>query len=153
MRSTGGSLADRGGRGGVRSGAALLAVALMMVSNAALARVSHGYSAVFTIDNVTAVGDAGVPGPTRIADIYPNPFNPRATIAFFLAEPGQTDLTVYDLAGRLVRRLDSGFRAGGRYEASWDGRDDQGRNLATGTYFCRLTTSSGSSTRKMMLTK
>lgn len=153
MLSSGGKNADRAGKGPLRTAAALMALAFMLFGHAAQAKVSHGYSAVFTINNVSGVGDGGVPGPSRIADIYPNPFNPRATIAFFLAEPGQADLTVFDVAGHLVRRLDSGVKAGGRYEASWDGRDDQGRSLATGTYFCRLTTSGGSSTRKMMLAK
>lgn len=131
----------------------LMSVALIPGSSA-WARVSHGYTGVFSLHiGASAVPDTGIPGVARIAGIHPNPFNPSATIVFEVAEPGIAEVTVYDLAGRLVRRLESGPRPGGRYETTWDGRDDRGRGVSTGVYFCRLKTEHGTATRKMTLTK
>jgi hypothetical protein len=61
----------------------LLAATLVLSAATAQARVSHGYSGILSIDTVTAVGDdsAGPPQATLLATIYPNPFNPRTTIA------------------------------------------------------------------------
>ena len=133
----------------------LTAAALLIASTAAQARISHGYSGILTIDTVTAVNDdaGALPKATTIAAIYPNPFNPRTTIEFELAETGAIELAIYDVGGRLVRVMDSGSRAAGRYQATWDGQDNDGRAVPTGTYFCRLNTAQGSQTRKLTLAR
>ena len=131
------------------------AAILLLASAAAEARISHGYSGILTIDTVTAVNDDAVamPQATILAAIYPNPFNPRTTIEFELAEAGAIELAIYDLGGRLVRVMDSGSRPAGRYQATWDGQDNDGRAVPTGTYFCRLNTAQGSQTKKMTLAR
>jgi hypothetical protein len=139
-----------------RSRVVLLAVALAVLITGATAhaRVSHGYSGIFSLDTVTAVGDAnGLPHATAISTIYPNPFNPRTTIAFELAESATIELAVFDLRGRLVRVLKSGPMPVGRHQAIWDGQDDKGRAVPTGTYVCRLNTPQGSQTKKLTLAK
>ncbi len=133
----------------------LTAAALLLAGATAQARVSHGYSGLLTIDTVTAVNDdtGAVPQATALAAIYPNPFNPRTVIAFELAEAGPVELAIYDLGGRLVRVVDSASRSAGRYQATWDGQDNAGRAVPTGTYFCRLSTAQGSQTRKLTLAR
>ena len=133
----------------------LTAAALLIASTAAQARISHGYSGILTIDTVTAVNDdaGALPKATTIAAIYPNPVNPRTTIEFELAEAGAIELAIYDVGGRLVRVMDSGSRSAGRYQATWDGQDNDGRAVPTGTYFCRLNTAQGSQTKKMTLAR
>jgi hypothetical protein len=128
---------------------------LLLASATAQARISHGISGILVIDTVTAVNDdAGtLPKVTTIAAIYPNPFNPRTMINFELAEAGPVELAIYDVRGRLVRVMDSSSRSVGRYQATWDGLDDSGRAVPTGTYFCRLSTTQGSQTKKMMLAR
>ena len=84
----------------------------------------------------------------------PNPFNPRTAIGFTLAQGARVALAVYDVRGRLVRRvLDAQVEAGAHPRlATWDGLDDQGRVAPSGTYFLRLTTDGGfSDARKMTL--
>jgi hypothetical protein len=99
-------------------------------------------------------GAASVPEASAFSlKSFPNPFNPRTTIAFELAEAGAIELAIYDLGGRLVRVVDSGSRAVGRYQATWDGQDNDGRAVPTGTYFCRLNTAQGSQTKKMTLAR
>ncbi|MBD3348380.1 MAG: M6 family metalloprotease domain-containing protein [Candidatus Eisenbacteria bacterium] len=70
---------------------------------------------------------------------YPNPLNPSTTIAFGMPSPGgRVSLRVYDVNGRLVRTIVDGFLPGGRHHARWDGKDERGRNVASGVYFYSL---------------
>ncbi len=68
----------------------------------------------------------------------PNPFNPRTTIGFYLPDGGPVRLSVFDVAGRLVRTLVAGSMPRGSHEAVWDGRDSSGRTVASGSYLARL---------------
>ncbi len=83
-------------------------------------------------------GVPGAPAALRLHPNQPNPFNPRTTIRFDLPVAGQAILSIYDLAGRLVRVLVEGERAAGAYEAVWDGRDATGRSAPSGSYLARL---------------
>jgi FlgD Ig-like domain len=133
-----------------------LAVLMVLLACAtAQARVSHGYSEIFSINTVSAVDDnaSAPPLATTLSTIYPNPFNPKTTIEFTLAEAGAIELAVFDLRGRLVKVLDQESRAIGRYRATWDGRDQDGRAMPANTYICRLVTSHGTKSQKLILTK
>jgi hypothetical protein len=68
----------------------------------------------------------------------PNPVRHGVAFEFSLPEDGQTSLTVYDLAGRLVTTLASGVQTGGAHRAYWDLRARNGRHVASGIYFARL---------------
>ncbi|MBD3349462.1 MAG: T9SS type A sorting domain-containing protein [Candidatus Eisenbacteria bacterium] len=83
----------------------------------------------------------------------PNPFNPITTIRFAVPKTGRIKLTVYDIAGRQVRRLIDGLSAPGRHEATWDGRDDAGERVASGVYFLRLEDGHSIASRKLVLLK
>ena len=93
-------------------------------------------------EGVLAVNDP--PAPTAITGIElargrPNPFVSATTIAYAIATPSRVRLSIFDLAGRAVRRLvDAPMLAPGRYSAVWDGRDDAGHALPGGVYFTRL---------------
>jgi hypothetical protein len=68
----------------------------------------------------------------------PNPFNPQTTIKFDLPEGGPVRLSVFDVAGRLIRTLVDASMPQGSYETTWDGRDSAGREVASGSYLARL---------------
>ncbi|MCB0312439.1 MAG: hypothetical protein KDH84_04100, partial [Calditrichaeota bacterium] len=68
------------------------------------------------------------------AQNYPNPFNPETNFGIRIADFGMVTLAVYDLQGRLVRTLLNAPRAAGAYEINWDGRNDAGQQLSSGTY-------------------
>jgi hypothetical protein len=71
----------------------------------------------------------------------PNPFNPQTEISFLVSEPGQVNLEIHDLAGRLVRTLVDHQSLGmGLHKVSWNGRGDDDREAASGVYLCRLKT-------------
>ncbi len=107
--------------------------------------------------------DAGItdapPGPgaitaSRIHGVKPNPFNPRTTVAFDLRERGTVSLVVHNVRGERVRTLvGSTSMEAGRHEVVWNGTDDDGRQVASGTYFVSLRTPSGSDQRKLTLVK
>ena len=69
----------------------------------------------------------------------PNPFNPRTTVAFEMARAGAATVEIFDLRGRRVRSLRGEWPAG-PVRATWEGNDDQGRALPSGTYLLRVTT-------------
>ncbi len=81
---------------------------------------------------------AVVPLVNRLHEAAPNPFNPRTQIAFDLARPGQVRLAVYDLRGALVRTLEEGSLPAGRHVRTWDGTDDAGAAMASGTYIVTI---------------
>jgi len=83
---------------------------------------------------------------------FPNPFNPRTTLAFELSESGPVRLAVYDASGRRVRELVRGeLVAVGRHDVEWNGRDDLGRPVASGVYFARLEAADSVATVRMVL--
>jgi hypothetical protein len=69
----------------------------------------------------------------------PNPFRPRSqeyeVVSYTASARAVVEVSVYDVAGRMVRRLYSGAVQPGEHTVSWDGRDDTGRALASGVYF------------------
>jgi subtilisin-like proprotein convertase family protein len=99
----------------------------------------------------TAAGDA--PSVLSLAQNYPNPFNPSTQIAYTVPRAGQVELRIFDLAGRQVRTLVSGELAASAYTVEWNGRDDTGRQAASGTYYYRLRSEGQELTRKMTLLK
>jgi hypothetical protein len=103
---------------------------------------------------IAAVGDdASVPAAARPLRCYPNPFNPRTTVAFDVPSAGPIRLAVYDAAGRLVRTLVAGAVPVGRHEVVWDGRDDRDRAVASGAYLCRLEAGGQRWSRHLLLLK
>ncbi len=58
---------------------------------------------------------------------------------------------MYNLAGQKVATLALGLREAGTYALRWDGRDDDGRELASGVYLYRLTAGDRAATRNLLL--
>ena len=106
---------------------------------------------------IAVLDTAGVlPTSFELGPNYPNPFNPTTVIPFSVPEtPGAghplVTIAIYDLLGQKVRTLVSEEPAPGAYRASWNGRDDQGRTLATGAYLCRLRAGGHTQARKLLL--
>ena len=84
----------------------------------------------------------------------PNPFNPTTKIAFTVPEDAsRVTLTVYNVSGRVVRRLIDEPLSAGPHSVVWNGRDDLGKSLASGIYFARLAAGGESLFKKMTLLK
>jgi len=94
-----------------------------------------------------------VPGHFELHHSYPNPFNPETTIVFDIPQQAAVRLRVHDMLGQRVRTLVDGSRHPGRYRVVWDGRDDLGRNLASGVYFAALEAAGYRSATKVLLVR
>ena len=99
-----------------------------------------------------------IPQETALHANYPNPFNPETWIPYQLAAPAEVMLTIYDMNGGAVRRLEIGHQSAGMYQrrsraAYWDGRNGRGESVASGIYFYTLKAGEFTATRKMLIRK
>jgi hypothetical protein len=88
----------------------------------------------------------------------PNPFNPETWLPYKLPFDAEVQITIYDIKGTLVRRLDLGHQPAGDYlnqskAAYWDGRSDTGELVSSGIYFYRFQAGDYHATKKMILLK
>jgi hypothetical protein len=98
------------------------------------------------------VGDAtpGFPNTSSIAPPAPNPFSSSCVIPYETGG-GIASISVFDLSGRMVSRLHSGFLPEGEGSIGFDGTDDSGADLPTGCYTVVLSTDSGSASARVVL--
>ena len=124
------------------------------------------YNSVYSLENTFTTGvaprriafnNSGSIGIRQISEIvegyslhqnYPNPFNPNTIIKFSIHKTGFVSLIVYDVTGKEVAKLLNGVKKSGTYEV-----DFNGENLNSGVYFYKLTNSSFSDVKKMILIK
>jgi flagellar hook assembly protein FlgD len=84
--------------------------------------------------------------------VFPNPFNPEVTVSFQLEQSSSVLISVYDLLGRRVRSLvDEPVQSAGHFQQTWDGRDDDGRQMASGKYFLTMDINGVKDSRKLTL--
>ena len=89
---------------------------------------------------------------------YPNPFNPITTIQFTVnslgfGDPIHTTLTIYNILGQKVISLVDEEKSPGNYQVIWDGKDDSGKEVASGIYLYQLKTKYYTDIKKMVLLK
>jgi len=85
--------------------------------------------------------------------IHPNPFNPSTQIHFYLPTENLVAVRIYDVNGRTVKELANGFRAAGEHSITWDGRDELGREVASGMYFSHVSVGEERQVAKMVLVR
>jgi len=90
---------------------------------------------------------------TRLRDCTPNPFAKSTLVNYELGQPGPVALTVHDVTGRLVRRLEAGPCSAGKHVARWYGTDTRGRMVPAGVYFVRLNAGRETSSRRVVLVR
>jgi hypothetical protein len=92
--------------------------------------------------------DAPLPGDFALYQNHPNPFNPITEIGFYLPTASRARLEIYNIMGQKVATLVDSELSMGEHSFSFDGG-----SVASGVYFYRLETATGSQTRKMVLMK
>ena len=97
--------------------------------------------------------EAGPMSGFSLGEGSPNPFSSRVTIRYSLPTAGAASFRIYDASGRLVRALSAGPNTPGTHTVTWDGRDEQGRNLNAGVYLVRLNAGDLAETRKIVKTE
>jgi hypothetical protein len=98
------------------------------------------------------------PEKTRLLQNYPNPFNPETWMPYQLAADALVEIQIYDMQGRLARRLDLGHQSAGYYDsrhraAHWDGKNETGEFVSSGLYFYQLQAGDYTATRRMVILK
>lgn len=100
-------------------------------------------------------GKVDVPKKFALSQNYPNPFNYSTTIHYRLlavgGRPAAVNLKVYNTFGQLVRTVVNEKQLAGDYWVLWDGRNNSGKQVASGIYFYRLKLGKLAKTRKMVL--
>jgi hypothetical protein len=96
-------------------------------------------------------GGDDLPKAFALRQSTPNPFVDRATIGFDLPTASHVTLSIYDLQGRLIRKLVDQQYGAGRWSSTWDRVDDAGKRTSSGVYFYRARLGSFVSERKMLI--
>jgi hypothetical protein len=94
-----------------------------------------------------------IPGSARIHQNYPNPFNNSTMFEFELTENAHVDLDIYDIRGRLVKRLASRQFSAGTNNIVWDGLNENDDRTASGIYFFRFSAENTLEIKQMTLLK
>ncbi|UCD38784.1 MAG: T9SS type A sorting domain-containing protein [Fidelibacterota bacterium] len=84
---------------------------------------------------------------------YPNPFNPDTRISYTLSEPNMVRVSIYNIAGQLVRSFDQGYQPAGTYSVLWDGTTADGIPASSGIYLYRIQSGHDVFTQRMLLMK
>lgn len=99
----------------------------------------------------TSVGNTPRPLGVTLSDNFPNPFSVATEFHLTLDAEAMVQVDVYDVAGRLVRRLGRSTLVAGPHRLTFDGRDDQGRPLSSGVYFYSVRADGVTQTRKLII--
>ena len=103
--------------------------------------------------SVRETSEGKIPEGYALYSSYPNPFNTVTNILFCLNVSSYVRLEVYDLTGRKVRTLLEGKMDTGVHKVFWDGRDDDGSELASGVYLVRMDAGGFNKVRKVVLVR
>jgi len=106
----------------------------------------------FQIQLTTAIGhlDFNLPSTIELAQNYPNPFSGNTLIRYQIAKSADVSLKIYNLLGKEVRELKDARHIAGAYGLIWDGRDNNGKMVATGIYFYQLRADNEIKVKKMV---
>lgn len=118
-----------------------------------VANVSPTSNGIYLYD--VDLGVTAAPPAAALATVAaaPNPFNPRTELSFAVPAAGPVTLRIHAADGRLVRTLVDAVLPAGEHRQAWLGRDDAGREVASGTYLARLQSTTGGTTAKLMLVR
>ena len=92
-----------------------------------------------------------IPRDFSLSQNYPNPFNPETNIDYHLSQKSRVTIQVFNVLGQQVKALVDGQKEAGYYTATWNARDEYGRDVASGVYFYRLIAGDFTQIKKMVL--
>lgn len=123
-----------------------------------LGRVIDFFGQVPTDANDGSDLAVNLPTVLKLEQNFPNPFNPTTQISYTITGSHgggmiQTRLDIYNLLGQRIATLFDGVQGPGEYEVTWDGRDYNHQQVASGVYFYRLTRGDKNESKKMVLLK
>lgn len=108
---------------------------------------------IATITNTNEHDAPNVILPTAIRSIYPNPFSNRASISYDLDKKAEVEIRIYNIKGMLIKTIGVGEKSIGAHNTEWDGRDNLGKECASGIYYVKLSTGTQHSFAKVVIVK
>ena len=90
---------------------------------------------------------------TTLEGNYPNPFNGSTHIEYSIAKGGHVLLQIFNIQGQLVKTVVDEYKFPGNYAFDWNGKNQSGAPVASGSYFYKLTSGDFTQTRRMILVK
>jgi hypothetical protein len=111
------------------------------------------YNGMIKVTNYPVTNTDLVQSPISGLKIFPNPFNPSATIAFSMPKTQDVKVDIYNIKGQKVCNLQSGLMAKGEHKLVWNGKDKQGRSVSSGIYFAKVSSGVYQQNVKMVLMK
>jgi len=125
---------------------------MSIVSDGPLELVGYELADYYGADMSVTLKNEMIPTEFRVAQNFPNPFNPETEIALYLPEASDWTITIYNITGQEVKTF-TGTSSAGMVSVRWFGRDDRGSEVASGVYFYKATAGKYSDTKKMLLLK
>jgi len=145
-------------------------------ANSIIIQLNNGTIYTYQIPDIKEMTISGIP--TGIKDIqsvqnvlktftlyqnYPNPFsvngrstaggNPSTTIKYEIPSSGAVAINIYDIRGRLIYSSGISSQQAGRHALLWNGRNNSGVPVPSGTYFCRVLYNDSFQTNKLLIVK
>jgi hypothetical protein len=93
----------------------------------------------------------GLPQTFTLSQNFPNPFNPSTQIDFDIPNAGVIRIEIFNVLGQRVNSLLDNYIAAGSYTVNWDGLDQFGNQVVSGTYFYRMTAENFMAVKRMLL--
>jgi flagellar hook assembly protein FlgD len=123
------------------------------VSTGTMEEMQSFITALDEILNMVNVHDNTLPAVTSLNGNYPNPFNSRTKISYSVSTAGHVLIQIFNIRGQLVKTVVDEYKFPGKYAFDWNGKNQSGKPVASGSYFYRMTTRDYSNTRRMILVK
>ena len=113
-------------------------------------RLAEWDGTIMTVRNITTI----MPDDYKLAQNFPNPFNPTTRIEYYLPMNNTISLTIYNMLGQeIVKLVNNKYTVGGSHFIVWNGTDKNGMKVGSGTYVYELRYGNFSKTRQMTLIK
>lgn len=109
--------------------------------------------AVIILNDLEKKNDIIFPIVFELKKNYPNPFNSTTKILYSIPKACQVRIIIFDVLGRVVKRLVDNYQAAGKYKVIWDGRDEVGKYVSSGIYFYQMIAGSFQTTNRIFYSK
>ena len=106
-----------------------------------------------TISDVLSSSSENIPEKLSIRLAHPNPFNNSVSISFEIPHSKNVNLSIFDMKGRNIRRMNLGVLGSGLHKVLWDGKNEHGFEIKSGLYFVRFEGGNNSFIKKVTYLK
>jgi hypothetical protein len=111
------------------------------------------FDGTFSYSNEIVVEVDLAPNDFALSQNYPNPFNPTTAIQFQVPKTSDIALKIYDMLGQEIKTLFAGQVEPGKYTVNWDGLNDAGAKMSSGSYIYRMIAGEFVQSKEMVLLK